>query len=229
MKTYLAYDQIAQGAAKARNVLRGDSIRVVQPLFPVEGQGSIPMSPLQFKIVEIPLKTAKELNMLWHSRLPRYETGYLPTSRACFGAEYKNIYYATAIWGMPSSPSLPYKTWLELKRMAISNDAPKNTASRMIKIMEIIIKRNLPEVYMLISYQDTESHQGTIYKASNWKFGRLHKGAKAIRSKHRQNEDNLHGTGFVPKIRWEKQIRPEPKEAIKSRSAENSARQMVLF
>ena len=159
--------------------------------------------------------------------MPKYETGYLPTHRICFGAEYRNVYFAIAIWAMPSSPSIPYKTWLELKRMAISDDAPKNTASRMIKIMELVISKKLPEVYMLISYQDTEAHKGTIYKASNWHFGRLHKGASSIRTKHRRNPDNLHKTGFVPKIRWEKQIRPEPEQTIKPIKCED--KQMELF
>ena len=210
--------------------MSGDGVRVAQPLFPVEGQGSIPMSPLQLKIIEVPLLIAKDLNMLWHSRLPIYSTGFLPNHRACFAAIYKNYFFASAIWGMPSSPSIPYDTWLELKRMAISNDAPKNTASRMIKIMESVIKKKLPEVYMLISYQDTESHHGTIYKASNWKYGRLHKGAASIRSHSRNKaKDNLHGTGFVPKIRWEKQIRPEPMPIITIPKIKREYKQVKLF
>jgi len=210
--------------------MSGDSVRVAQPLFPVEGQGSIPMSPLQFEIVEITLEKAKELNFLWHSRLPKYNTGYLPNHKICFAAEYKNIYFAIAIWGMPSSPSIPYDTWLELKRMAIHVDAPKNTASRMIKIMESVIKKKFTEIYMLISYQDTECHLGTIYKASNWKYGRLHKGAAAIRSHSRKKaKDNLHGTGFVPKIRWQKQIKHEPETKVATIKPPKKLPQKGLF
>jgi hypothetical protein len=185
----------------------GDSIRVVQPLFPVEGEGSIPISPLQLNIIEIPLYIAKGLNKLWHSRLPIYETGFLPTHKACFGAEFKNKFYAIAIWGMPNSPSLPYDIWLELKRFAIAPDAPKNTATRMMKIMEIIIRKRFKKIVKLISYQDCGSHHGTIYKASNWIKGREHKGSYSIRFKTRlKSEDNLNKTGFSKKIRWEKNI-----------------------
>ena len=62
----------------------GDGVRVAQPLFPVEGQGSTPMSPLQFKIDIIGIKKAKELNRLWHSRLPIYESGFCLKAKICF-------------------------------------------------------------------------------------------------------------------------------------------------
>lgn len=63
--------------------------------------------------------------------------------------------------------------YLELRRMAISDDAPKNTASRMLGWMVREI-RKLGFV-KAISYQDTEVHAGTIYKASGWKVGGLKK------------------------------------------------------
>lgn len=211
--------------------ISGDSIRVVQPLFPVEGQGSIPMSPLQFEINETHYKTAKDLNKLWHSRLPIFETGAAPRFKANYAAIYKNIYFAVAIWGMPISPALPHHIWLELKRMAISPEAPKNTATRMIKIMTALIKKKLPEIVKLISYQDTESHFGTIYKASNWKIGAYHKGGKNINynmKRNLQTDDNLNKTGMAPKIRWEKQIRPEPEVELKSK-VKQETKQLKLW
>ena len=143
--------------------MSGDSVRVASPLFPVEGQGSIPMSPLQFEIVEVHYKIAKQLNKLWHSQLP-----IVNSSKICFGAKYKNIWYAVGIFDAPISRAFNDKNYLELKRLAISQDSPKNTASRMIKIMTILIKKQMPEIVKLISYQDTEVHTGTIYKASGW-------------------------------------------------------------
>ena len=143
--------------------MSGDSIMVVRPLFQVEGDGSIPISPLQFKISQIDSKLAKPLNKLWHSRLP-----IVDRTKICFGAEYKNRWYAVGIFCPPISRAFNNKNYLELKRLAISNNAPKNTASRMIKIMTILIKKQMPEIVKLISYQDTEVHTGTIYKASGW-------------------------------------------------------------
>jgi len=164
------------------------------------------MSPLQLKIDYCPLIKAKQLNRLWHSILPDYETGFMPISVVCFSAEYKNIYYAVAIWNNPSSPSLVDKKYLELRRMAIAQDAPKNTASRMLKIMTQIIKKEYAGFEKLISYQDTSVHTGTIYKASGWVIGSISKGGQKMYGKHREV-----GTGQknAPKIRWEKQIRQE--------------------
>ena len=60
--------------------------------------------------------------------------------------------------------------WLELRRLAIAPDAPKFTATWMISKMIKDIKSRFPDVTMLVSYQDTEVHTGTIYKAANWKL-----------------------------------------------------------
>ena len=81
----------------------GDGVRVAQPLFPVDGQGSIPMSPLQLRVVEINVRTSIELNKLWHSRIPNIHSSniYRNSHKICFGAIYKNTYYASAIWTSP--------------------------------------------------------------------------------------------------------------------------------
>ena len=185
--------------------ISGDA-RVALPLFQQECGGSIPTSPLQLKIYKITLDRAKQLNYLWHSRLPNFGTGYLDATRINYGAFYNGICYAIAIWGMPGSPSLPYNTWLELKRLAIATDAPKYTSSYMIVKMTKFIKKLFPNVVMLISYQDTEVHTGTIYKASGWNIGRYHKGAKRIRANERGIIDNIDKTSLVPKIRWQKEL-----------------------
>ena len=62
------------------------------------------------------------------------------------------------------------KKMLELRRMAISEECPKNTASRIIKVMTLLIKKKFTDIIRLISYQDCEVHTGTIYKASGWKI-----------------------------------------------------------
>lgn len=188
--------------------LSGDDVRVAYPLFRAESDGAIPISPLQLEIMQISTQLAKSLNALWHSRLPYYGTGYLDSTRVCYGAMFANRWYACAIWGMPISPSLPYDTWLELRRMAIAEDAPKNTASRMIAVMTLLIKRKFPEIVMLISYQDCDVHKGIIYKASGWKMGNYHKGASRIRSQQRYGVamDNFNKNAYSPKVRWQKEL-----------------------
>ena len=82
---------------------RGDSIRVVHPLFQEEGGGSIPTSPLQLYIGEISLDVAIRLNATWHSRLPEVVKNNVQRVQhlACFCAEHEGIYYPSAIWTDP--------------------------------------------------------------------------------------------------------------------------------
>ena len=148
--------------------MSGDSIRVVHPLFQTESDGSTPISPLQLEVLECHVETACALNRHWHSRLPRIEPNnvYRSPPSVCYAAIYDNIYYASAIWSAPVARGLNGKNFIELRRLAIAPDAPKNTASRMLKIMRLSIKKKFPQVVSLISYQDTEVHTGGIYAAA---------------------------------------------------------------
>ena len=182
----------------------GDGVRVAQPLFPVDGQGSIPMSPLQLNIIIIGTDIAVQLNKHWHSRLPIITNAKIGDTIS-FGAIYKNIYFACAIWTRPIARMFNGLGYLELRRMAIANDSPKNTSTRMIKIMKVLIKKNLPHINKLISYQDTAVHNGTIYKASGWSVGGYRKNiGKGWNTRLRNTMQTASN-----KIRWEKQIKPE--------------------
>ena len=179
----------------------GDSIRVVHTLFREEGDGSIPISPLQLSINKMPKQLAVMLNELWHSRLPDISNWQ---NCECFAADFGNRYYAVAMWSIPSARGLNGMGWYELRRMAIAPDAPKNTASRMIKIMRETIKKERPEIIKLISYQDTDVHLGTIYKASGWKVGNV--GERIDETKKHNNWKTRKGRknqSTAPKIRWE--------------------------
>lgn len=146
-----------------------DPIRIaVLPLFWNEKDYELPISAKQLEIVEIDIHVARDLNALWHSRLPIYQTGFCLNSKISFAATYKNIYYATAIWTNPVARLLPQKEWLELRRLAIAPDAPKYLATRMLSKMQKAIYAKFPEITTLVSYQDLDVHKGTIYKAGNW-------------------------------------------------------------
>lgn len=177
-------------------IYSGESIRVVHPLFQVEGGGSIPTSPLQLHFGKIELRLAKLLNDQWHSRLPAYTQ---TQAICCYGAEFEGVYFAIAIWSNPSSASLP-SNWLELKRMAISGDAPKNTATRMIGWMVRDLKKRFPACPKLISYQDTEVHCGTIYKAAGWTAAHVSRGDTWQGRKNRPRSEEQTTS---PKVRWE--------------------------
>ena len=154
----------------------GDSLMAEQMALQLEEGGSIPTSPLQFTIKEIGVQAASILNAKWHSRLPIYNTGFCLNATVCYGAWFEGKWYAVAIWSNPVAAKLSQDTWLELRRMAISEPAPRFTASRMLRIMTLLIRRSFPDIIRLISYQDMDAHQGTIYKAAGWSKGSYHKG-----------------------------------------------------
>lgn len=149
---------------------RAESIdRTMHPLFQAGEGGSKPTSALDLKIEFVQPKIAASLNKAWHSKLPEID---LPTCKghaAFFGAVYNGIIYAVAIWSDPVAPSQDDGQTIELRRFAISPDAPKNTASRMLKIMRmLILKKWGGQLYRAISYQAVGIHEGTIYKAAGW-------------------------------------------------------------
>ena len=144
---------------------RAESMRVMRPLFQAEEGGSTPTSALQLFFSTTNRNTFRELNKAWHSRLPEIGASQ---GRAYYVAEHAGVAHAVAMWSNPVARLLPQQTWLELRRLAICSDAPKNTASRFISWMVRDIRRSFPDVEKLISYQDCEVHVGTIYKASWW-------------------------------------------------------------
>lgn len=185
-------------------MLRDDSIRAVCPLFLGEGGGSTPTSSLQFHFGEISLDLAVKLVALWHSRLPSVSKSNMVRTKHlwCVGAEYGGTWYAAAIWTNPVARLLNDKPMLELRRLAISNDAPKNTASRMLAVMARLISQKYPEIRRLISYQDCDVHAGTIYLASGWSQVAVNKNGNWNRP------NRTRGTAQAPgkKIRWEREI-----------------------
>ena len=186
-----------------------ESIRVMRPLFQAEEDGSIPISTLHardLKFGECQKTLAVTLTLRWHSRLPNTQQG--PWEFA-FAAEYNGIVYGVALCNTPSGRCLP-QHWIELRRMALSPDAPKNSASRFLSWMARWFQKHYPQREMLISYQDTAVHRGTIYKAAGWIKGPTSKARVRDRSKVRIGttrfyRSNINGqqTDASPKTRWE--------------------------
>lgn len=186
--------------------LSGDDVRKAYPLFQMGSGGASPTSPLQMKVNKLSVKHACKLNELWHSVLPRISEGNIYRNRyqVCYVAEYDGIYYAVAIWTSPVAENR-FKNghkMLELRRMAIANDAPKYTASWMLGIMRKMIAREFQEVKRLISYQDTDIHLGTIYKASGWKPANKTKYTSWTTDSRERNDEQTK----ADKVRWEYQI-----------------------
>lgn len=182
----------------------GDGVPVAQPLFQEAGSGSTPTSPLQFHFHRIAVEEAAVLNALWHSRLPHFP---LRTARKAwaFVAEYEGRFYATAIWTPPVARLLNGKGWIELRRFAISPQAPKNTASRMLGWMVRELRRLEPWIGRFISYQDIEVHTGTIYKAAGWRQAENYvcrtRTWTGWRNRPRRKEQ-----GIAARMRWEMDV-----------------------
>lgn len=186
---------------------RADDARIACPLFQAEYGGLTPTSALQLKIVKIHPKRGMELNGLWHSRLPEISNYGMCDA---YAAEFGNVYYAVALWSVPCNQNLFKAGCWELRRMAIAPDAPRNTASRMLRIMASIIRKERANVNRIISYQDTSVHLGTIYKAAGWTcVGRTHKGGACGWSNNVRFRAESNGKKplLSVKHRWELEIK----------------------
>lgn len=183
--------------------MSAERIRVVHPLFQAEGGGSTPTSALQLHLGWIDPTLGVRLNELWHSRLPAF-TAPLGQFKA-IAAESDGMFYAAAIWSWPVARMLGRhkNKYYELRRLAIAPDAPKNTASRMLRVMRLMICREMPLVENLISYQDTEVHGGTIYKAAGWQPVRK----SAAEEWTRPSRERRKTQSAVAKIRWQIAVR----------------------
>jgi hypothetical protein len=85
----------------------------------------------------------------------------------------------------------------------------------MISFMTKYIKKAFPDIALLISYQDTEVHRGTIYKASNWLPMNETKFASWSKSRKRNKDQST-----ASKIRWEYQIKPLQPKQIKAKNTQ---------
>ena len=167
-------------------------------------QGVLPSSPRQMELTMISPKMASKLNATWHSRLPIIHWSNITRNRnyICYGAMFDWRYFAVGIWSSPVNPNFDLDTVLELRRLAISPEAPKYTATWMLGRMVKLLKTYLPAINRLISYQDVEVHSGTIYKAANW----LAVSRKRFQAwDESRNRNSPQSTG--DKVRWEYHIK----------------------
>ena len=180
-----------------------EDIRDGMPLFRNGGNYPKPTSANQLFFSRTNVHRACELNRIWHSRFPEIHWSNVVRNKdyVCFVGEYDAVAYAVAIWSSPIAANRLKNgdTTLELRRMAIAPDAPKNTASRMLGFMRKFIIKSHPHIHLLISYQDTDVHKGIIYKASGWEIASKCKGTSWTNKKRTRNEEQ----SLSDKVRWE--------------------------
>jgi hypothetical protein len=175
------------------------------PILALHPRRHRPHSASQLRLERVDFAQARELNEIWHSRLPRFGTGFIRNQPyLCFAAHYRGVIYAIAIWSNPVARMLPQREWLELRRLAVAPDAPRNTPSRMLSVMARIIRRIRPDVKNLISYQDMTAHTGAIYRAAGWRATTIRgRGQWTCPSRPRPPSQSS-----APKRRWERWIGP---------------------
>lgn len=168
-------------------------------------QGLYPTSPRQMEIVKINAILASELNAVWHSRLPKIDWSNIVRNKfyICYAAMFDWRYFAVAIWSSPVARNFDFNSVLELRRLAISPESPKFTATWMLGKMAKRLKIDLPDIKKLISYQDIQVHTGTIYKAANW----IAVSEVIADTWDRPNRSRDNPQARAGKIRWEYQLK----------------------
>lgn len=97
-------------------------------------------------------------------------------SQINFGIFDKNLLIGALQFGasidkrrMAKSLGIGFNDFLELNRMALQPDTPKNTESRAISICLRILKKNYPNLKCVVSFADAcQCGDGTIYRASGF-------------------------------------------------------------
>ena len=87
---------------------------------------------------------------------------------------------------------------LELVKMAIYKWHPSNTASFLLSKAVMLIKKQYPDVYLLIAYSDPiQDHLGIAYQAANWVyFGKQKEGSTVWED---DNGTQVHNRNFYGK------------------------------
>lgn len=168
------------------NQICGDSSIVEQLPFQAEEGGAIPTSPLQLNTCKVVLTTRNEIKDFvekWHysKSINGIHSNY------CFKlTNPQGEIIGAAIYGTLAM----HNQWkrfgktaddvIELRRLCCIDETPKNTESFFIGYTLRWLKKNT-NISTVVSYADAEyGHNGTIYKASNWKMVDFKKGAPVI-------------------------------------------------
>lgn len=140
------------------------------PLFQSGDGGARPTSTLQLFFREVDMWKAAELNAAWHSMLPRTDIGNLLCGNmsVAYAAEFEDRYYAVAIYSQPIIATICDGETIELRRLAICSEAPRNTASRCLAVTTRLVQKRFPFIRRFVSYLAVDVHVGTIYRAAGW-------------------------------------------------------------
>lgn len=169
--------------------------------------GSIYVEPAAldgFTIQPVSPQMASRMVRLWHSVLPYIHPTNIHRNRryACYAIVLSGYAFAVAVYSSPVSRHLDNGSTLELRRLAISKPCPRNTATWFMAACERLLRERFPEISLLVSYQDTERHLGTIYRAGNW----VQAAGVRFTPWKKTRTDRAPSQTKAKKIRWEKAL-----------------------
>ena len=146
--------------------MSGDSVAAAYPLFPEEGDGSIPISPLQIR--PISHKLAKAFVEHWHY------SKKIPTGKNIEFGLYDDALYAVIVYGVGVNPyqaqSLKVKSVIEIKRMCRREPKLSYPLSRFIRLTQRMVHRIYPHDAVVAFADQEQGHAGTVYKAAGFQY-----------------------------------------------------------
>ena len=125
----------------------------------------------------------------------------------CFKLTYEDVIIGAAFFGRMAMRN-QYKKYsdkpediIELRRLCCIDDTPRNTESYFISKMMRYLRLNTA-IKKVVSYADQEhGHTGIIYKASNFQYLGMTKGAKVIMLNGRSYHDKSIRTMYNGKLK----------------------------
>lgn len=125
----------------------------------------------------IPLGEAKRFVLAWH-----YSKIFPPHCLVNLAnRDDSGELCAVAMWGWGVRPrhtikklfpSLDTKDYLELNRLCLREDQPRNSESRFLSLCRAWIRENAPHVRLLFSWADgLRGKPGYVYQAASWLYG----------------------------------------------------------
>jgi len=143
-----------------------DSVKVTQPSFQMVEGGATPTSTLHIKDMKVYNCEFKDISHIferYHYKGKNMGGGI----SVCFKLVYKSEIVGGAVLGKPRHLK-KYPDCIDIRRMALIDECPKNSESYFLGKVVQWIKR-YTDYKRVLSYADASvGHKGTIYKASNF-------------------------------------------------------------
>lgn len=148
------------------------SLKAEHLTYQSEGDGSIPILSLHFRVLPITALQALEGYKKWHYL---GKTRFISTVNyaACFG----NKIYGCISLGAPNATEMrglftrhTQQGWWEIKRLAMHPSCPKNSESKFIGIALRLLQKDHLVIGIITLADSSVGHCGTIYKASGFTY-----------------------------------------------------------